>query len=322
MTTHQYTIGVDLGGQSLKLGLVDQNGTIHLRQQSSVEPAIPAPAIAELLINQIEHIQKDAQSQGQAPTALGIVMPGYMDRNRTRIIFAANLPTLSGSDFLSTIKKAFDLPIIFDADCNAAAWGEYRFGAGQSVHRLIVTTIGTGIGAGVIVDGEILRTFHQVAGSLGHVVIDAQGPKCKCGGYGCLESKAAGPALEKLAADLAQSQPNSKLAHLLNDQRRITARDIGLALSQNDPVAQQAVTECGWWLGAGIASWSVIYNPQKVIIGGGLAGLGEPWLSAVRSGFKQVAQPTFHETVTIEPAALAQDAGIIGAAALATKAFS
>ncbi|MHC4671473.1 MAG: ROK family protein, partial [Planctomycetota bacterium] len=124
MTTHQYAIGVDLGGQSAKLGLVDQSGNLHLPHQLPVDPAKPAHDIAELLINQIEQIQKDAQAQGKTPAGLGVVMPGYMDRHRTRIIFAANLPSLSGSDFLNTIKKAVDLPVIFDADCNAAAWGE------------------------------------------------------------------------------------------------------------------------------------------------------------------------------------------------------
>jgi glucokinase len=244
-------------------------------------------------------------------------MPGYMGRDRTRLLFTANLPTLSGSDFLINIKKAFDLPIIFDADCNASAWGEHRFGAGRGVDRLIVTTVGTGIGAGVVIDGKIVRTFHQVAGSLGHVVIDAKGPKCKCGGQGCLETKASGPTLEKLATDLARRQPSSKLASLLADNNQLTGKEIGLALQHNDSTAIQAVTECGWWLGAGIASWSVIYNPQKILIGGGLAKLGEPWLSAIRTGFKEVAQPRFHKTTTIEPAALAQDTGIIGAADLA-----
>jgi len=309
-------IGVDLGGQSVKLAVVDAAGTIRLREKATVDAARPAGDLARLIIEQIDQILSAARQRGLSPEAVGVVMPGYMDRDRTRILFAANLPTLSGSNLLSEISSAVELPVGFDADCNAAALGEYRFGAAVGVDRLLVAAVGTGIGVGVMIDGQIVRVRNHVAGSLGHVIVDATGPVCGCGARGCVEARAAGPALERRAAELARAGPGSSLAAVLMDRGRLTAVEIAAALREGDPVARQAVHECGWWLGVGVASWSVIYAPHKVLIGGGIASLGEPLLSAIRQGFHEVGQPMLTREVTIELAALGPDAGAIGAAAM------
>jgi glucokinase len=310
------TIGVDLGGQSVKLAAVDETGAIRARRQAKVDAGQSAPVLTQQIIDEIRQILADARAAGLEPSAIGMVMPGYMDPDRTRLVFAANFPTLNGTSFLADVKAASPLPIEYDADCNAAALAEYRFGAGRGVDRLIVVAVGTGIGGGVLLNGRIPRIREHIAGSLGHVIVNAKGPRCKCGARGCVEAMASGPVLEALAARLADEQPGSRLASLRAERGRITGVEIAEAMAVDDPPAVQAVAECGWWLGAGVASWNVIYAPTKVLVAGGIASLGEPLIAAVRKGFAEVGQPTMVPKVRIERATLIADAGVIGAAAL------
>lgn len=308
-------IGVDLGGQSVKLAVVDAGGVIRGRRQAAVDAAWSASRLVECILHELDELCGAARADGFEPAAAGMVMPGYMDRERTRLRLAANLPKLSGTSFLSDLRAGSPLDMAFDADSNAAALAEARFGAGREVERLIVAAIGTGIGAGVVLDGEILRIREHIAGSLGHVIVDATGPRCGCGARGCVEALAAGPALERRAGLLADADPGSQLALLRIERGRLTGVEIAEALDGGDAAARQAVDECGWWLGAAIASWSVVFLPDKVLLAGGVAMLGEPYLTAVRKGFADVAQPGLVERVHIERAALGADAGAIGAAA-------
>lgn len=320
LSDRKYAIGVDLGGQSVKLAIVDDAGQIWFRRQAPIDPQDSADRLALFIIEEIQAIQVEAENQGKSCVRIGMVMPGYMDSSRNRILFSANLPTLNGSDFPAAIKRNVTLPIVFDADSNGAALGEYYFGAGRGSERLIVATVGTGIGAGVILAGKLLRTYNHTAGSLGHVIVNAKGPTCPCGGRGCLEALASGRALERRAAELAQGNPGSRLAALLAERGRLTGVEIGIALKENDPPACQAVQECGWWLGVGVASWSVIFRPETVVITGGVAELGEPLLTAAREGLAEVGQPAATAIVTIIGATLGTDAGIIGAATAAFMA--
>jgi len=310
---------VDLGGQSAKLAVVDDAGRIVVRRQTPIDASWPEPAIRELILADIAAVRREALAVGVAPAAVGMVMPGYLDRDRTRVLLAANLPTLNGTDFLGSIRAGLDLPSTFDADSNAAAYGEYCYGAGRGVERLIVAAVGTGIGAGVIIEGRVLRIWNHIAGSLGHVIVDPRGPKCACGATGCLEALAAGPALERRAAEAARRNPDSRLADLARRTGRLTGVEIGQALRENDPAAIDIVREAGRWLGAGIASWCVVFRPTKVLIGGGVAALGEPFLAAARETVAAIGQPSATQGVEIAPATLGPDAGTVGAAALAIR---
>lgn len=309
-------IGVDLGGQSVKLAAVDETGSIRVRRQTPIDAGQSADLLTGSILREIQAILAEARGAGLAPAAIGMVMPGYMDRERTRLTFVTNFPKLGGTSFLADLRAGSPLPMEFDADCNAAALAEARFGAGRGVDRLIVVAVGTGIGGGVVLNGEILRIREHIAGSLGHVIVNAKGPACKCGARGCVEALASGPVLERLAGRLADEQPGSRLAELRVERGRLTGVEIAEALASDDPPAVQAVGECGWWLGAAIASWTVIYVPSKVLIAGGIACLGEPLIAAVRRGLQEVGQPTLVRHVQVDRATLGADAGVIGAAAI------
>jgi len=310
-------IGVDLGGQSVKLALVDGNGVVRFKRQEPVDGTKSAEQICGLVLDQIHALRCDGQTMNLSPAAVGVIMPGYMDRQRTRLIFAANLPTLSGSSLLADLRAGLDLPVTFDADSNGAAFGEYCFGAGRGVDRLTVVVIGTGIGAGVVADGEIVRVRHHIGGSLGHVIVNPRGLRCACGGRGCVETVASGRALEREALEAARSEPGSQLAGLLAQNGRLTGREVAEALAGGDPAALRVVRQCGWWLGVALASWAVIHAPQKILIAGGIAQLGLPLMQAIHEGLQEVGQPTLVKDSTVEPASLGPDAGVVGAAGLA-----
>ncbi|MGQ9651318.1 MAG: ROK family protein [Phycisphaerae bacterium] len=312
-----FAIGVDLGGQSVKLALVDEHGMVRLKRQEPIDTAKSADQICKLVLDQIGILRREGQSNGLSPSAVGIVMPGYMDRQRTRLLFAANLPTLSGSSLLADLRAGLDLPVTFDADSNGAAFGEYRFGAGQGVNRLTVVAVGTGIGAGVVADGQIVRVRHHIGGSLGHIIVDARGLRCACGGRGCVETVASGRALELQALQAAKSEPHSLLATLLAQRGCLTGKEVAEALAHGDSTALRIVRQCGWWLGVALASWAVVHAPQKVLIGGGVAQLGQPFIQAIHDGLQEVGQPTLVRDTAVELASLGPDAGVVGAAGLA-----
>lgn len=320
MNQPDHALGVDVGGQSVKLGLVGADASLsHVRRQPLDGQNASARDITDQLTQAIRKLLDEIRSEHPAIAAACIVFPGIMDRDRTRLEFVANLPALSGSTILADLRDRLDLDVIFDADCNAAAWAEYHQAAEQGVRRMIGVAVGTGIGAGVIVDGEILRIRNHIAGSLGHVCIDPHGPKCPCGARGCIETFAAGLAIMAEANLRAEAEPDSRLGNILQKGESITGETLADALADGDPTATEVVRKAGWWLGTGIASWNAIFRPELVTLGGGIAQLGSPWLESVREGFHQTARPAEVDSVLIELARLGPDAGIIGAGLLALR---
>jgi glucokinase len=318
MSKPDYAIGVDVGGQSVKLGLVGEDESLtRVRRQPIDGQTASARDITETVTQAVGELRDEVKSDHPGIVAAGIVFPGIMDRERTRLEFVANLPALSGSAILADLRGRLDLDVIFDADCNAAAYAEYHQATQHNVRRMIGVAVGTGIGAGVIVDGQILRIRNHIAGSLGHVCIDPHGPKCGCGARGCIEALASGLAIMAEANIRADAEPDSRLGRVLKKGQSITGETLADALAAGDPMATDIVHTAGWWLGAGIASWNAIFQPQLVTLGGGIAQLGQPWLDAVREGFRQTARPAEVDALRIEPARLGPDAGIIGAGLLA-----
>ncbi|NLX14701.1 MAG: ROK family protein [Phycisphaerales bacterium] len=316
MSKRRCAIGVDLGGQSVRMGIVDAMGMVHQPRSTTIDARQPAEMLLGLILDQLRSLIAEAVAHDWSPVGTGIALPGYMDSDRSRIVFSANLPTLNGSRLPAQIQKALPLPVNFESDGNAAALAEFRFGAGQNTKRLLVTVIGTGIGGGVIIDGQTLRIWNHLAGSLGHVVVDARGPRCGCGARGCVEAKASGRTLERLANERADAEPDGMLADLRQRNGRLSGHEIRAAAEHHDASAISIIEECGWWLGAGIASWSAIFHPDKVLIGGGLGELGEPLLAAIRRGLKNTGQPFITDHILIERAALRSQAGLIGAGAM------
>lgn len=306
-------IGVDLGGTHIKFGVCDAAGALRHAERIDTQADQPAERITERIVAGINICIGAAREAGCSPTVIGVVMPGVVSDDRTTIRFVANIPTLDGYQLPSVLAERFDLPVVFDADSNAAAWAEYRFGAGRGCDRLVMMTVGTGIGAGVVLDGALVRTSNRTAGSLGHILVDPNGPRCGCGARGCLERMAGLRGLTDEAIRQVAAHSDSPLAVY----ERIDGTALASALAAEDPAARAVIDKCGGWLGVGIASLSAMFSPRRVVLGGGLAALGDPLVTATRNAVQAVGSPVFTASVEIVLAKLGNDAGVIGAATLA-----
>ena len=313
---HRFAIGVDIGGRSAKFALVRDDGTIMARDRHPLADTMTMAAVIDRLVEGVDAMCRAARRRRARPLGAGVVMPGYLDEKRKRVELVANLPGLSNTPFPRKLAERLPVRVRFDVDANAAALGEYRFGAGRGVRRLLVATLGTGIGGGVVLDGRVLRVRNHVAGSLGHIIVNADGPRCGCGARGCLEVYASARGFEWLAEDVARKQPRSMLARLKDETGRLSGPELAKALAAGDASARYVVDRCGRWLAIGIATWGVIYLPDRVLLGGGVAAIGRPLLETVRESFRDIAQPYVVERMTIDLAALGNDAGVIGAASL------
>jgi glucokinase len=316
----KWAIGIDLGGQSVKLAAVSDAGQLEAFRQVPIQASWSANEMVDFLLLQMDELGQAVGASGIEPQAVGVVMPGLMNDERTRLLFAANLPKLSDTTFLEDLASRIDMPHVFDADCNAAAWAEFRVGAGTGSQRLIVASIGTGVGAGVIIAERILRVRGHVAGSLGHVVVDPTGPGCACGGRGCVEALASGLAIERAAELRADEDPGGPLARLRDQAGRLSCEVLGQAAVAGERVAMEIIQQAGRYLGVAIVSWSTIYQPDRVLLAGGPSQLGDVWISAIREGIREVGPPRVRD-LEIEPAGLGPRAGCIGAGLLAIERF-
>ncbi len=313
------TIGVDLGGTHIKIGACDAEGVLRCRSRLDTNADRPAEQIAETILHAVRDCEETAERNGLSITAVGVVMPGLLNEDRSVVEFVANVPTLNGFALPRHLADQLAHPVVLDADSNGAAWGEYRFGAGRGCGRLMMVSAGTGIGVGVVLDGAIVRTTRGTAGSLGHIIVDADGPRCACGACGCLERLAGPRGLNDEAQRQAAERPDSALASLVHRHGKIGGTELARALADGDTAAMAVVRQCGRWLGVGLASLAAAFSPKRVVLGGGLSQLGKPLLFAAEEAMHDVGGPPFVKSVELVLCELGTDAGVIGAAALAQE---
>ncbi len=293
-------IGIDIGGSSAKLGVVDR-GRILARDQVPTGRELAFPAMVEALAAAVGRLRDSSELTVER---IGVAAPGFAAPDGSGVVNVTNLPQLDGAPLRDELTAAAGLPVRVDNDANAAALGEYRYGAGTSAARLMVVTVGTGIGAGMVVGGAVLRASWQGLGDPGHVVVLRDGPRCACGARGCLEALAAVPATLRRAAGLGGAYPD--FAALADAARTAPGP------------ARDALTESGRWLGAGLATLTHVLGPERILLGGGAVdAAGDLLLQAVEASFREHAQPFLLARLTLGRAALGNDAGILGAAAVA-----
>jgi glucokinase len=309
-------IGVDIGGTKLAAGVVDASGHVLAtirRPTPSADPAQVEALVAELVGElRIEH---DA-------VAVGIGAAGWVDASRSTVLFAPNLAWRNTSLY-DDLSALLDLPVIVENDANAAAWGEYRFGAGEQDPDTVVLTIGTGIGAGLIIDGKLRRGRFGIGGEPGHVRVVPGGRRCGCGNRGCLEQYCSGKALVRAAKEVARERP-ADAARLLElaggDVEAIDGPIVTKAAHEGDHAAVDCFSEIGRWLGQGLADLAAVLDPGRFVIGGGVADAGELLLKPGRETYAAVLSGRgYRPLAEVVPARLGADAGLIGAADLARQ---
>jgi glucokinase len=308
--------GIDVGGTKIAGGVIDEDGTIveELRVES---PATNAEAIEEAIAGLVT----DLRSRHAIET-VGVGAAGYVDKDRAVVLFAPNV-AWRNEDLKGELEKRIDLPVVIENDANAAAWGEFRFGAGHDVQDLMLVTVGTGVGGGLVLDGSVYRGANGVGAEIGHMRVVPNGILCGCGKHGCFEQYASGSALVREARALAMSGAmiaEGMLERAGGVMTRITGPLITEAARDGDQGARQQLAELGRWLGEGIASLTEILDPGVVVIGGGVSEADELLLEPTRIAFAgQLVGRGFRPIPEVRKARLGNRAGLIGAADLSRR---
>ena len=310
-------IGVDIGGTKIAAGLVSEDGKIvesARHETPATEPTEIAPMVAEL----VERLRGDREIVG-----VGIGAAGFIDAARQTVLFAPNIDWVD-EPLAAQVRQRVGLPVIVENDANAAAWGEFRFGAGEDTDDLLLVTVGTGIGGGIVHDGQLFRGGFGVAAEIGHMRVVREGILCGCGQRGCWEQYGSGRALVREARErVTAADPRAaSLAKIVgSDPALITGPMVTKLAQQGDGLALELLTDVGHWIGEGIATLCTILDPRVVAIGGGVAAAGELLLGPIKESFDRFLSAYEHRPIAeLRLAALGNQAGLIGAADLARLA--
>ncbi len=312
---NQVAIAIDLGGTNLRVALVDHTGKfLHWKQENTPSGK---QAIIDLIIRQVTAAAKLAELERHKILGVGISTGGRVDSQTGTIVDStAIIADWKDVRIKDAIEQSLNLPTAVDNDGNCSAVAEKVFGKARSIDNFISIALGTGIGGGIYVDGRILRGENNYAAEVGHVTVDANGPKCSCGGYGCVELYASGSGLVRWAREEFPS-----LAELTADHE-LSAKSIAESAYSGNAVALSLLRKAGEMLGAAAAGWVNIFNPSMIILSGSLIGLGDPYFDAFRETVVRRAIRPTADLLRIEFSDFNKEAGIIGAAALAFQALS
>ena len=279
------------------------------------ETRYPTPASPERLVESIARAVVEVKDGFEVGGAC-LAVAGLILSQENKVIFSPNLHAVEGIPLKDELEPRIGVPLTVENDANAAAWGEFRFGAGSDVDHLVFVTLGTGVGGGVISHDVLLRGAQGSGGELGHVTIHATGPRCACGNRGCLEALASGTAISRRARELASEMPGSALGRLAVE-RKILGEDVTKLAREGDELALSVLEEAGRWLGIGLAGFVNIFNPEVIAVGGGVMAAGELILESAREEVRLRARPPSRDLVEIMEATLGPESGVLGAAALA-----
>jgi glucokinase len=312
--TPRRTIGVDMGGSKLLAGAVDSELSVHHRTQRLLA-GLDQAELVDVAVEAVE-VARD-QADGDV-VAVGFGIPCLMDQRTGRARMSVHLP-LAEIQFADILGERLGLPVFVDNDANLAALAEHQAGAAAGCSEAVVLTIGTGIGGGLILHGELYRGATGAGGELGHTVIEADGPPCNgnCPNHGCVEALASGTALAREARRVAEEQPDSALAQAAADGYELAGPLVTELAHDGDSAAAGVLELIGTRLGVAIANFVNIFNPEVVVIGGGVMAAGDLLLDPARAEVAARALGPELEEVRIVPAAFGVEAGMIGAAALA-----
>jgi glucokinase len=314
LATRHVILAVDLGGTKLATGLVDTTPAVLRRTVAASVTTSQDACLRDLLARLDEEVRRASG----AIEAIGVGTASVVDFRRGSIVMSTNLP-LADHPLRDVLHERYDLPAVIDNDATVACIGEHQWGAGRGVDEMLMLTIGTGIGGGIISGGKPYRGLTGAGGELGHMVIDVNGPPCQgnCPNHGCLESLVSGTAIGKAARAAAEQQPESALGRALAAGETIDSRLLHRLAAAGDPGARAVYDRIGTYLGVGITNLANIFNPELIVVGGGAAAAGGLLLEPARRVLSARGLRPQRDQVRIEQAQFGDDAGLIGAAALA-----
>lgn len=316
----RYILGVDIGGTNIVVGTVAEDGSaVHGVRSDATGAEAGADAVVDRLARlcgaSLSDAEREAGVRREQVVGVGVGAPGPLDRAAGMVLIA---PNLGWRDYplRQKVSDALGLPVSLDNDANCAVYGEWWIGAGRGSRYLVGLTIGTGIGGGIVVDGKLYHGASDVAGEVGHTTIDSTGRRCKCGNYGCLEAYASGPNIAARAVEGMEAGVQTRLAtYVGGDLARVTAQTVYQAAQDGDEYALEVVKDTAKFLGAGVANLVNIFNPDTVVILGGVTQAGDAIFVPLRAEVNRRAFKPAVKACRILPGELPGTAGVVGAAA-------
>ena len=311
----KYRIGVDVGGTNVKLALVDLNGKIVYSNTTPTRADLGYEHSITNIQNAIEELMKETNTNKETIEAIGFGFPGQIDYKEGVVRLLPNMPGWVEVPVAKIMQDKFGIQTKLDNDVRVATLGELKYGAGKGCQNLVCITVGTGIGSGLVFNGKLIRGANNAAGEIGHIKLSMHdGPICGCGDYGCFEAYASGPSIVAEAKEYIKGGKSSKFKELATEE--LSPYIIAQAALQGDVVAKRIFTKMGEIIGFGLTSVINLLNPEKVIIGGGVADAGDILFNPIREAVTKRAMPIQGGNVKIVPAELGNTAGVIGASLL------
>lgn len=313
-------LGIDLGGINIAVGLCDENGKIVKKDSVPTGRTRSADLIVKDMAMLCKKVTEEAGFAISDVKCIGIGSPGSPDAKEKRILYCNNIESFTNLCIEKELQKYFpDMPVYLENDANAAAFGEIYAGAARKLNSAVIITLGTGVGSGVIIDKKIYSGSNNAAAEIGHMVISMGGEYCTCGRYGCFEAYASATALIRQTKEKMLKCPESKMHDLVKSLDDVNGKTSFDAAKMGDKAAKEVVDKYIEYLGVGIANVINIFQPEAVVIGGGVSKQGEYLLAPLREYVRKNSYGLPDKPVDIIAAELGNDAGIIGAAMLFTQ---
>ena len=313
-------LAIDLGGTKIITAIISDQGQILTREYCLTLAEEGPPSVINRMLSAIDHLLSVKSMDLSQLDSISVAVAGAIDFDQGLVTSSPNLPGWQDIPLRDTIKEKYGVNTFLINDASAAALGEHCFGAGKGIRNLIYLTVSTGIGGGIIINGELYLGACGSAGEIGHMTIDVNGPRCSCGNIGCLETLASGTAVAREAARRISQGERSSLTEIVSGKiEDITAEKVDVAAVGGDSLAAEVISQAATYLGIGMVNLVNIFNPEMIIVGGGMAKMGDRLLNPARRVVMERAFQLPAQAVCIVPAQLGEDAGVIGAAVFARQ---
>lgn len=313
-------VGIDLGGTNIKIGLFGSELKLVRKTSVATEADMGPDVVIDKMAQTVEKLVADEGLALSDIIAIGIGTPGPAKYSEGVIIRSTNMPKFKNVPICKMLKEKLGAPVVFDNDANVACWGEYAVGAGKGVEDMVFFTLGTGIGGGIISNGELVHGCAENAAELGHTIIYPDGRKCNCGQRGCVEAYASADSTARRAREAIEAGAESSLKKVLDEKGTITSKDVYEHLAAGDNLAKDITDGTAEALAITCINMLHTTEPKRIVFAGGMIAAGDVLLDRIRDYFDEHIWSIKEESVEIVFAALGEDAGIIGAAALARHA--
>ena len=308
----KYVIGVDLGGTKISTAISTIEGNILANVVLPTKAEEGEAAVLGRIVQSIDEVIVGSSTSIDEIEAIGIGSPGPLDAKKGIIITTPNLP-FKNYNLVQPLKEKYNIPVYLDNDANAAAIGEYMFGAGKGKNSIVYFTVSTGVGGGAVLDGKVYRGHTSNALEIGHTTVDPNGPRCNCGNLGCLEAMSSGTAIAKKGKEAVSTNVETSL----KKYDTVTSYEVFKEAEAGDEVAKDIIDNALTYLGIGVANAIATFDPEMIIIGGGVSKAGDIVFDTVKKVVNKRCFKSMAESCEIVPAGLGSDAGVVGAVALA-----